>query len=52
MDQVGPKDDTEITQDDAVARTRRRLGEVPRSLPLMDLPLPEDVFADFTPAQV
>ena len=49
MDQVGPKDDT---QDDVAARTRRRLGEVPRSLPLMDLPLPEDVFADFTPAQV
>ena len=46
------KEDAEITQADAAARERRRQGEVPRSLPLMDflvVPLPEDVFADFTP---
>ena len=51
-DQVGQKDDTEMNQDDTAVRARRHLGEVPRSLPLMDLPLPHDVFADFTPAQV
>ena len=49
------KEDAEITQADAVARERRRQGEVPRSLPLMDflvVLLPEDVFADFTPTIV
>ena len=49
------KEDAEITQADAAARERRRQGEVPRSLPLMDflvVPLPEDVFADFTPTIV
>ena len=46
------KEDAEITQADAATRERRRQGEVARSLPLMDFlvePLPEDVFAGFTP---
>ena len=49
------KEVAEITQADAAARERRRQGEVPRSLPLMDflvVPLPEDLFADFTPTIV
>ena len=49
------KEDAEITQGDAAARERQRQGEEPRSLPWMDflvVPLPEDVFADFTPTIV
>ena len=49
------KEDAEIVQADAAARERRRQGEVPRSLPVMDflvVPLPENVFADFTPTIV
>ena len=49
------KEDAEITQADAAARERRRQGEVPRSLPLMDfleVPLSEDVFVELTPTIV
>ena len=49
------KEDAEIIQADAAARKRRRKGEVPRSLPLMNflvVPLSEDVFVEVTPAIV